>query len=111
MNDLILDCKNNAFGVADKRKIPDAQMSAYLSQSTYLASNGRYGGGSYWCGANNNAWLQIDLGTNAFFNTGMVKTSYSMEHGGGLGFEDWDTILGTEMLNEMVGNISFKTIY
>lgn len=37
-------------------------MSAYLSQSTKLASDGRYSGSSYWCGTNDNAWLQVDLG-------------------------------------------------
>ncbi|XP_076078050.1 uncharacterized protein LOC143048313 [Mytilus galloprovincialis] len=57
-----IDCRSNAFGVRYKNKIPDAQMSAYLSQSTKLASNGRYSGSSYWCGTNDNSWLQVDLG-------------------------------------------------
>lgn len=39
-------------------------MSGYLTYSTYLESNGRYGSSGYgWMGTNANSWLQVDLGT------------------------------------------------
>ena len=39
-------------------------MSGYLTYSTYLESNGRYGSSGYgWMGTNANSWLQVNLGT------------------------------------------------
>lgn len=86
-----IDCRSQALGVGDRNKIPDGQMSAYLSQGSYLAANGRYGRSPYWCGTNNNAWLQVDLGVartvyrtryqsyNSNFYTGSYTMSYSVD--------------------------------
>lgn len=61
---IIPACASQSLGVSDKHKIPDAQMSGYLTYSTYLESNGRYGSSGYgWVGSNANSWLQVDLGT------------------------------------------------
>ncbi|XP_062572715.1 lactadherin-like [Saccostrea cucullata] len=58
-----LSCASQALGVSDKNKIPDAQMSGYLTYSSYLESDGRYGASGYgWVGSNSNSWLQVDLG-------------------------------------------------
>ncbi|XP_069108496.1 uncharacterized protein [Argopecten irradians] len=56
-------CSNNAVGIRSRSIIPDAQLSAYQTYSSYLASNGRYSASGYgWCGVNTDSWLQVDLG-------------------------------------------------
>ncbi|XP_064594456.1 lactadherin-like [Liolophura sinensis] len=57
------DCVNHPLGVNAKDKlIPDAQMSAYLSEGTYAASNGRLNASGGWVGTGKGSWLQVDLG-------------------------------------------------
>ncbi|XP_062619092.1 uncharacterized protein LOC134280666 [Saccostrea cucullata] len=75
-------CASQALGVSDKNKIPDAQMSGYLTYSSYLESNGRYRASGYgWVGSNSNSWLQVDLGNltkvYAVRNQGYSSTYYS----------------------------------
>lgn len=61
-----LDCRLNSIGVSNKKTIPDAQLSAYLSRDQSLATEARLNSNSSsgWCGENGNAWIQVDLGTN-----------------------------------------------
>ncbi|XP_046344693.2 uncharacterized protein LOC124125424 [Haliotis rufescens] len=55
-------CNETSFGVdAHHKVIPDAQMSAYRSHNTSLASDGRLNGKG-WCGMDQRSWLQVDLG-------------------------------------------------
>lgn len=62
----ITACASQSLGVSDKSKVPDAQMSGYLTYSSYLESNGRYGSSGYgWVGSNSNSWLQVDLGNQS----------------------------------------------
>lgn len=75
-------CASQSLGVSDKHKIPDAQMSGYLTYSTHLESNGRYGSSGYgWMGSNANSWLQVDLGNltkvYAVRNQGYSSSYYS----------------------------------
>ncbi|XP_078322498.1 uncharacterized protein LOC111102480 [Crassostrea virginica] len=75
-------CASQSLGVSDKRKVPDAQMSGYLTYSSYLESNGRYGSSGYgWVGSNSNSWLQVDLGNltkvYAVRNQGYSSSYYS----------------------------------
>ncbi|OWF47462.1 EGF-like repeat and discoidin I-like domain-containing protein 3 [Mizuhopecten yessoensis] len=78
-------CLNNAVSIQSRSVIPDAQMTAYLTSSTYLASNGRYGASGYgWCGTSTNSWLQVDLGnmTTIYKVTtqGYYRTQYTSSY-------------------------------
>eukprot|EP00105_Crassostrea_gigas_P013706 XP_011430107.1 PREDICTED: lactadherin [Crassostrea gigas] len=59
------DCRLNSIGVSNKKTIPDAQLSAYLSRDQSLATEARLNSNSSsgWCGENGNAWIQLDLGS------------------------------------------------
>ncbi|OWF47460.1 EGF-like repeat and discoidin I-like domain-containing protein 3 [Mizuhopecten yessoensis] len=56
-------CRSKVINIRSPSVIPDAQMTAFRSYSSYLASNGRYGASGYgWCGTSTDSWLQVDLG-------------------------------------------------
>ncbi|XP_060065433.1 EGF-like repeat and discoidin I-like domain-containing protein 3 [Ylistrum balloti] len=69
-------CSMNAFGVDQNVKlIPDAQISAHLTYSTYNAHDGRLNSNSGWIGNGSGSYLQVDLGnvTRVF---GIATQSY-----------------------------------
>lgn len=60
---LILDCRQSEVGISLPSKIPDAQLSAYLSHEMSNATEARLDSEEKgWCGENANSWLQVDLG-------------------------------------------------
>ena len=65
---IVTACASQSLGVSDRSKVPDAQMSGYLTYSSNLESNGRYQASGYgWLGSNSNSWLQVDLGNAGYF--------------------------------------------
>lgn len=57
-----LGCVNHPLGVnANDKLIPDAQMSAYMSEGTYAASNGRLNASGGWVGTGKGSWLQVRI--------------------------------------------------
>ncbi|XP_046549159.1 EGF-like repeat and discoidin I-like domain-containing protein 3 [Haliotis rubra] len=63
-----LNCTGNALGVSQSVKtVHNAQMSAYLTYTTYSASDGRIGGKG-WFGVGEHSWLQIDLGNQTLIH-------------------------------------------
>ncbi|XP_033740047.1 lactadherin-like [Pecten maximus] len=64
-------CSLRAFGVDQNVKnIPDAQLSAHLTYSTYNAHDGRLNSKTGWIGNGSGSYLQVDLGN--------VSTVYSV---------------------------------
>ncbi|OWF47461.1 lactadherin-like [Mizuhopecten yessoensis] len=56
-------CSQNTFGVDQNVKhIPDAQLSAHLTYTTYKAQNGRLHSTTGWIGNGTGSYLQVDLG-------------------------------------------------
>ncbi|KAH3811343.1 uncharacterized protein LOC127835223 [Dreissena polymorpha] len=78
-----LSCRSNSLQINDTSVVPEAMMSAYLTQENFTATEGRLGssggGGRGWCGANSYAWLQIDLGREARI-FGAIIQSYSNDY-------------------------------
>ncbi|XP_033741966.1 EGF-like repeat and discoidin I-like domain-containing protein 3 [Pecten maximus] len=82
-------CSSHAVSIHSRSTIPNAQMTAYLTYSSYLASNGRYGASSYgWCGQGTNSWLQVDLGnitriykvTQQGYSSPQYTTGYTLSY-------------------------------
>ncbi|XP_061177017.1 uncharacterized protein LOC133185733 [Saccostrea echinata] len=84
-----LDCRSNSLGVRQsKRWIPDAQMTAYKTQSSEYAYHGRQDYGGYWRGKDGTSWLQVDLGNVTriyatvmqYYGSRQYTSSYSLQY-------------------------------
>ncbi|KAL5010373.1 hypothetical protein ScPMuIL_012678 [Solemya velum] len=84
-------CLANPLGVGNRAIIPDAHMTAFLTQEPgdFWSNNGRLGmSGNGWCGKSNLAWLQIDLGAPSRVyavsvqgrSTSYYTRTYSLSH-------------------------------
>ncbi|XP_048240373.1 uncharacterized protein LOC124125433 [Haliotis rufescens] len=113
-----LNCTGNALGVSQSVKaVHDAQMSAYLTSSTYNASDGRLEGKG-WRGTGELSWLQIDLGNqtlihgvqmqgvNSDYYTSMFLVQYSLD---GRHFHNYTNPF-SGVVEELVGSTSTTVI-
>lgn len=67
--EFISDCRQSEVGISLPSKIPDAQLSAYLSHEMSNATEARLDSEEKgWCGENANSWLQVDLGKYFFYH-------------------------------------------
>ncbi|VDH92349.1 Hypothetical predicted protein [Mytilus galloprovincialis] len=74
------DCRQSEVGISLPSKIPDAQLSAYLSHEMSNATEARLDSEEKgWCGENANSWLQVDLGNRSKI-AGVTMFGYSTQY-------------------------------